>query len=123
MNKLSRNKLRLRRKKRVKVKGNKGTPRLSVFRSNKWEFLQLIDDEAGKTLIGLLSKKYYKKGAKKEENAFLAGQELGKQAIKKGIKKAVFDRGGYKYHGRVKKVLEGAEKEGLQFSLTKVKGK
>ncbi|MBD3300287.1 MAG: 50S ribosomal protein L18 [Candidatus Moranbacteria bacterium] len=111
MKKVNRNIIRKRRKRRIRVKGNSKIPRLNVFRSNKSVYLQLIDDEAGKTIIGLLSDR------KKDKTfqAFEAGKKLGKAAVEKKIKRAVFDRNGYKFHGRIKAVLEGASEAGLNF--------
>jgi len=99
---------------RSKIRGTKEKPRLNVYRSNKNIYAQLIDDEAGKTLVGYSSLKI-KNLKTKEEQSFKVGEELAKEALKKGIKEAVFDRSGYKYHGRVKKVAEGARKGGLKF--------
>ena len=99
---------------RSKIYGTKDVPRLSVHRSNKNIFAQLIDDTSGNTLVAYSTLKF--EGSKnKEEQSFKVGQELAKEASKKGIKKAVFDRSGYKYHGRVKKVAEGAREGGLKF--------
>ncbi len=111
---------------RQKIKGTKTRPRFSVFRSNKHIFLQLIDDVSGKTLIsasdlnplaptvasGQAGGK--KKGAKVEV-AKEIGKKLAELALEKKIKQVVFDRGGYKYHGRVKAVSEGAKEGGLKF--------
>jgi len=99
---------RYRRHKRVraKIKGTAEVPRLCVFRSNKYIYAQIIDDEKGKSLV---STKEILSRAKK------AGQDIAKKAIEKKINKVVFDRGGYKYHGRVKALAEGARKGGLKF--------
>ena len=109
-------------KRRKKVRGNlhgtKTRPRFSVFRSNQKIYAQLIDDDAGKTLSYYSSSKLTdtkKKGKTKSETAKLVGEELAKAAKKKKIKKVVFDRGGYRYHGRVKALAEGARKGGLEF--------
>lgn len=115
------------RKIRAKIKGTAEIPRLAVFRSNKHVYAQLIDDSKGKTLLNVsdkeikaAAKKSSGKGAKNEtgrkisvakEVGFLAGQK----AKKAGIAKVVFDRGGFKYHGRVKAVAEGARESGLKF--------
>lgn len=114
-----RNIQRARRHKRVraKVKGTAEKPRLSVFRSNRGVFLQLVDDTVGNTLAfarmeGSGAKKT--KGTKTERVAE-AGEKLAKQALEKKIAKAVFDRGEYRYHGIVKAVAEGARKGGLKF--------
>jgi large subunit ribosomal protein L18 len=84
-----------------------------VFRSSKGVTLQLIDDATGKTLLAAESPK--KKKGTKTEAAKEAGLLLAKAALKKGITKAVFDRGGYAYHGRVKAVADGAREGGLIF--------
>lgn len=97
---------RIQRHKRVRSKifGTKKCPRLSVFRSNKYVFLQIIDDSAKKTLIGIRS-----------SSPKYAGKKIASLAKEKKIKKVVFDRGGYLYKGRVKEVAEGAREGGLQF--------
>ncbi len=102
---------------RSKISGNKERPRFSVFRSNKHVFLQLIDDTQGKTLVSARDTEI-KDGEKiqgKVNKAYETGKLLAKKALKLNIKKAVFDRGGYKYHGRVKAVAEGAREGGLKF--------
>lgn len=111
---------RMLRKKRVraKVSGTDKRPRLSLYRSNKNVFAQLVNDEKDKTLVsvsslGLSGAKT--KGKTKSQVAELVGEELAKRAKAKKIKKVVFDRGGYKYHGRVRAVAEGARKAGLEF--------
>lgn len=84
-------------------------PRLSVFRSNKYIYAQIIDDERGITLVEANSKSL------KIEKAKEVGKLLAKKAIKKGIKTVWFDRGKYKYHGKVKALAEGAREGGLNF--------
>lgn len=109
---------RIRRHKRVRAKifGTKDRPRLSVYRSNKHLFLQLIDDEKGKTILSVSDKHIkLKKARKKTDFAYETGKLLAKLAKEKKIVKAIFDRGGYKYHGRVKKVADGAREGGLKF--------
>ena len=108
------------RRLRAKVKGTAKRPRLSVFRSNKHIYAQLIDDEKGKTLmsvndLSLKSAGADKKSGKKSEIAKIIGQKIAKKAEDKKIKKVVFDRAGYKYHGRIKAVAEGAREGGLEF--------
>ncbi len=110
------------RRVRSKISGTKETPRLSVFRSNVHVFAQLIDDNSGKTLIsasdivkGAKGGKKTKAAVTKTESAKAVGMEIAKMAEGKGIKKVVFDRGGYKYHGRVKALAEGAREGGLKF--------
>lgn len=108
-----------RRKKRVrsKVFGTKKRPRLSVFRSNKFIYAQLIDDEEGKTLLTLSEKSLSKKlgNLKKVERAQSVGEEIAKKAKLKKITEVVFDRSSYRYHGRVRALAEGARKGGLKF--------
>lgn len=107
---------RQRRKGRVraKISGTEIKPRLSVFRSNRGMFLQLIDDTKSVTLVSAHTAE-----VKLKDNKTVVGLELGKllakKAIEKNIKKAVFDRSGYKYHGRVKAVADGAREGGLEF--------
>lgn len=106
----------IKRQKRVrsKIRASKDRPRLCVFRSNKFIYAQIIDDEKGKTLIGVSEKELTEKGAK-SENAKKLGEMLAKKAIAKKIKTVVFDRGSYSYHGRVKALAEGAREGGLVF--------
>src|SRR5688572_2114169 len=113
---MNRQDLRLKRKTRMrsKVKGDESKPRLSVFRSNKHIFAQLIDDETSKTLAAASDVKLKDKN-KKADTAFTVGENLAKAAKLKKIDRAVFDRNGYKYHGRVKSLAEGARKGGLSF--------
>lgn len=129
----------LRRHKRVRAKifGTKGRPRLCVFRSNKHIYAQLIDDEKSYTILSSSDlelknskikdqkskRKPKEKEIEKEEKsisgkvaiAYEVGKLIAKKALKQKIEKAVFDRGGYKYHGRVKALAEGARKGGLKF--------
>ncbi len=98
---------------RAKISGTKERPRLSVFRSGRHIFLQLIDDKTGKTLVSISDFKMKKD--KKVNLAQEAGKRLAESAKEKNIKKIVFDKGGYKYHGRVKAVAEGAREGGLNF--------
>ena len=99
---------------RARIFGTASRPRLSVYRSNKHLFLQLIDDEAGKTLLSLTDDREREEGGKKNK-AFEAGKKLAELAKKTGVKSVVFDRGGYLYHGRVKAVADGAREGGLIF--------
>ncbi|MBI2013772.1 MAG: 50S ribosomal protein L18 [Candidatus Colwellbacteria bacterium] len=99
---------------RVRVRGTKEAPRLSVFRSNKYIYAQLINDEDNKTVVSASSVQLGKKKGTKKEQAESLGKLLAKSAIEAGIKKARFDRGAYKYHGRVMALAEGARKEGLK---------
>ncbi|OGZ34342.1 MAG: 50S ribosomal protein L18 [Candidatus Portnoybacteria bacterium RBG_13_41_18] len=99
---------------RAKIKGTKARPRFSVFRSNQHIYAQLIDDEKSKTLISASSKDEKKTG-KKGDQAKEIGKTLAKKALELKIKQVVFDRGGYKFHGRVKQLAEGARDGGLEF--------
>lgn len=107
-------KLRRRGRIRFKISGTKLRPRLSVFRSNASMFLQLIDDENSVTLIGL-NQKNFKKTGTKTEVSFEMGKVVAEEAKKMKIEEIVFDRGGNKYHGRVKAVADGAREGGLKF--------
>lgn len=89
-------------------------PRLSVFRSNKYIYVQVIN-QTGETLFSLTEKKLEKKGATRIEKAKELGKAIAKIALEKEIKKVVFDKGRFAYHGRVKAVAEGAREGGLQF--------
>ena len=109
---------RFRRHKRVraKISGTAARPRLCVFRSAKHIYAQLIVDEKGKTLAAVSNQELKKvKNAKKVEIAKEVGKLIAEKALKKKIKEVVFDRGWYKYHGRVKAIAEGAREGGLQF--------
>lgn len=112
---------RLKRKKRVRRKliGTAERPRLSVFRSAMHIYAQIIDDSCGQTLVAASSLdpavKDSPKVAGKVAVANFVGKLLGDRALKKGLKKIVFDRNGFLYHGRVKAVSEGARKSGLEF--------
>ena len=108
------------RKRRVRAKfvGTDNRPRLSVFKSNREIYAQVINDERGITLISSSSKavaESKKKGKTRKEIATLVGEEIGKKAKKKKISKVVFDRGPYAYHGQIKELAEGARKGGLKF--------
>lgn len=101
---------------RAKIKGTASRPRLSVFRSNRHVFLQLIDDGSGKTILSVSDRELKSsKKANKSDKAYAAGKLLAEKAGDKKIKNAVFDRGGFKYHGRVRRAAEGAREEGLKF--------
>ena len=115
-------KKQLRRKKirssiRKKLRGTAERPRLSVFRSNRDIYVQLIDDISGVTLAAASSTQKDIAPAKsnKVEQAKMVGQAIGEKAKASGITSVVFDRGGYLYHGRVKSLAEGAREAGLQF--------
>ena len=116
-NKLS----RLKRKKRIRkhLSGTDQKPRMSVFRSSKHIYAQLIDDINGHTLAAASSMEKVVKDQPKFESkiakAEYIGKILGERAIEKGVKKVVFDRNGFQYHGRVKAVSKGARDAGLVF--------
>lgn len=106
------------RQKRVrsKTKGTSEKPRLSVFRSNKSIYAQVIDDKKHTTIVGAWQGEISaKENSKKIEKARQLGALIAKKALSKKISKVVFDRGSYKYHGRVKAVAEGAREGGLKF--------
>ncbi len=105
---------------RTRVAGTSATPRLAVFRSNRFMYAQLIDDESAKTLAhasSLESKKTKKstKGTKKVDVSFTVGKTLAEKAKAAGITKVVFDRGGFAFKGRVKALADGAREGGLKF--------
>jgi large subunit ribosomal protein L18 len=113
MNKNISRKKRIRRT-RAKIFGTASRPRLCVFRSSRNVYAQLVDDETGKTIAAFDGRKA--KGAKNDsEAARKVGAEIAKIALGKKIDKVVFDRRGYKYHGKVKALAEGAREEGLKF--------
>ena len=107
--------LRRRRRVRAKVWGSASRPRLSVFRSNRGMFAQLIDDDAARTLAAVAWTESELRGLKAIEQATQAGGLLAKRAKAAGIERCVFDRGGYRYHGRVRALAEGARDAGLEF--------
>ena len=98
---------------RSKISGTAERPRMSVFRSNKQIYVQIIDDEAAKTLVSASSLGMEKRN--KTEQAAKVGELVAEKAIKAGYDTVVFDRNGYLYHGRVKQVAEAARKAGLKF--------
>lgn len=99
---------------RSRVLGTAKRPRLSVFRANRHIYVQLIDDSAGKTLASVSSLELKSKG-KKSDKAKAVGKAMAEKALAAQITNVVFDRGGYKYHGRVKALAEGAREGGLKF--------
>ena len=105
--------LKRRRRVRAKVHGSAVRPRISVFRSNRGIFAQLIDDDAGRTLAAVNWTEADLKSLKPMEQASRAGQLLAERAKAAGVESAVFDRGGYQYHGRVKAFAEGVREGGL----------
>jgi len=114
-------KARARRHRRVrsKIGGTAQRPRLNVFRSDSQIYAQVIDDAAGRTLASASSVdkelRGRVKGLKKSDQAKVVGQAVGERARSKGIETVVFDRGGYKYIGRVRALAEGARESGLKF--------
>ena len=109
---------------RKKISGTSDYPRLSVFRSNKFIYAQIIDDDTNKTIVSSSSrdkdvssdKTENKSGlSQKSFDAYKVGLTISNKCKKSGITKVVFDRGGYKYHGRVKALADGARENGLEF--------
>jgi large subunit ribosomal protein L18 len=105
--------LKRRRRVRAKVVGTATRPRLAVFRSNRGVFAQLIDDEAGHTIAAAQWTEPDVRGLGRMEQAKRVGELIAERAKAAGIERAVFDRGGYQYHGRVKAVADGAREAGL----------
>lgn len=113
----------VREKKHLRIRnrfsGTAGRPRLAVFRSNNHMYAQIIDDTAGNTLVSASTlQKEVKAELEKTNNVEAAaylGKVVAKRALEKGIKKVVFDRGGFIYHGKVKALADAAREEGLEF--------
>lgn len=116
---LTKNERRLRIKSRIRkiVSGTEARPRLTVFRSNKEIYAQVIDDVTGITISAASSRDKEISSAKatKSEVAKLVGKTLAEKALKAGVETIAFDRGGYLYHGRVKSLADGAREAGLKF--------
>lgn len=114
MKKINRSQLRIKRQRRVraKISGTDSCPRLSVFRSNKGVFVQVIDDTQSRTLVSAK----LKEAAKKNDltGATALGKLVAKKCLAAKIETVVFDRGGYQYHGKVKAIAEGAREGGLK---------
>ncbi|OAV66238.1 50S ribosomal protein L18 [Bacteroidales bacterium Barb6] len=106
--------IKIKRSIRGKMSGTPERPRLSVFRSNKQIYAQLVDDTTGRTLAAASSLKIGEKAPKKELAAKV-GEQIAKSALEAGIQAVVFDRNGYLYHGRVKELADAARKGGLKF--------
>ena len=109
---------RIRKRIRKIINGTASVPRLSVYRSNKEIYCQLIDDVNGKTIVQSSSRDKFIADLKLKSNieiSFNVGKSIAEQALKKGIDKIKFDRGGYLYHGRVKSLADGAREGGLKF--------
>ena len=125
MSPISTNKRKIRHLRvRKKISGTSDSPRLSIFRSNKFIYAQIINDDENKTLVScssrdsevLKDKTENKSGlSKKNFDAYKVGLAISNKCKKSGIKKVVFDRGGYRYHGRVKALADGARENGLEF--------
>jgi large subunit ribosomal protein L18 len=107
--------LRRRRRVRAKVRGSAERPRLSVYRSNRGVSAQLIDDDSGRTLAAVNWTEGELRGMSPMDQAKKAGELIGKRASDAGVEACVFDRGGYRYHGRVKALADGAREGGLKF--------
>jgi len=107
--------LKRRRRVRAKIRGTAERPRISVFRSNRGIFAQLIDDDAGRTIASVNWTEGDLRGLKRMEQATRAGTRLADRAKAAGVDTAVFDRGGYQYHGRIKALADGAREGGLTF--------
>ncbi|MCH1538422.1 MAG: 50S ribosomal protein L18 [Flavobacteriaceae bacterium] len=108
--------LRIRMRIRKTVSGTTAAPRLSVYRSNKEIYAQLIDDTTGKTIVAASSRdKEIENKDNKSNTAVAVGKLVAEKALKAGVTKVTFDRGGYLYHGRVKSLAEGAREAGLKF--------
>ena len=107
--------LKRRRRVRAKVRGTGERPRISVFRSNRGISAQLVDDDGGRTLAAVNWTEDDLRALKPMEQASRAGALLAERAKATGVQNAVFDRGGYQYHGRVKALAEGAREGGLTF--------
>ncbi len=116
---LTKNQRRLRIKNRIRkvVSGSEARPRLTVFRSNKEIYAQIVDDVTGNTISAASSrdKDIAKSKGNKTEIAGLVGKAIAEKALKAGVETIAFDRGGYLYHGRVKSLAEGAREAGLKF--------
>ena len=107
---------RIKRGIRKRLSGSAERPRLSVYRSNKGIYAQIIDDNTGKTIVAAssISKDFSAKGNKSEQSKAV-GKAVAEKALAAGIKQVVFDRNGYLYHGRVQSLAEGAREAGLNF--------
>lgn len=106
--------IRIKRRVRGKISGSAELPRLSVYKSNKEIYAQLIDDKEGKTLASASSRALNAKGTKTEVSTEV-GKAIAEKAKSAGIESVVFDRNGFVYHGRVKALADGAREGGLKF--------
>jgi large subunit ribosomal protein L18 len=107
--------MRRRRRVRAKVRGSAERPRLSVYRSNRGVFAQLVDDDSGRTVAGVSWTEDELRKLGRLEQSKRAGELLAERAKSAGVEACVFDRGGYRYHGRVRALAEGAREGGLKF--------
>jgi len=107
--------LRRRRRVRAKIRGSVERPRISVFRSNRGIFAQLVDDDAGRTVAAVNWTEAELRPLGRLDQARRAGTLMAERAKAAGVERVVFDRGGYQYHGRVKAFAEGAREAGLRF--------
>lgn len=114
-NRKSSRRLKLKRGIRKRISGTPEQPRLSVYRSNKGIYAQIIDDLSGKTLVSASSIKNIDGKLPKIEQSKQVGKLLAEKAVSSGITEVVFDRNGYLYHGRIKSLAEGAREGGLKF--------
>ncbi len=105
---------RARRKARGQVSGTEVRPRLSVYRSSKHIYAQVIDDVNSKTLVSVSSEQLEKTGTKSDMSA-VVGKKCAELALQVGVKEVVFDRAGFRYHGRIKALAEAAREAGLEF--------
>ncbi len=117
---LTKREKRFRIKKRIRtaLTGSETKPRMSVYRSNKQIYVQIINDVSGETLASASSKVkdvVEKTAVNKSEQAKLVGKLIAEKALEKGIKEVIFDRNGYQYHGRIKSLAEAARENGLKF--------
>ena len=106
---------RRRRRVRAKIRGSAERPRLSVYRSNRGVFAQLIDDDAGRTIASVSWTETDLRGLASMEQAKKTGSLIAERAKQAGVETCVFDRGGYRFHGRVAAIAEGAREGGLKF--------
>ena len=107
--------LRIKRSIRSKISGTRERPRLTVYRSNQHIYAQLIDDDAGHTVAAASSLEDGIDAASRIDVSRVVGSRLAERAKEAGIERAVFDRNGYRYHGRVRALAEGAREQGLRF--------
>ena len=110
--------LKIKQRIRKRISGTENRPRMTVFRSNKQIYVQLVNDLTGETMVSASSKNKEvadKKNINKSEQAKLVGKLVAERSLAKGIKSVVFDRNGYLYHGRIKVLAESAREGGLKF--------